>query len=146
LDAEQVCSGGVLRSERVVEVVGRLVDKSILTMAHGGRQTRYQLLETLRLYGAERLAEAGEVGDVQQRDLQWCEALLSGGDPVWWPGPVRQTCAPVIDTEWLDLRAALEQWNDPGGDAEVGLRMPADMWMYWNAPKGAAPKKSIHES
>jgi non-specific serine/threonine protein kinase len=129
--AEQVCSGGVLAPERVVEVVGRLVDKSILTMAHGGRRTRYQLLETLRLYGAERLAETGEVGDVQGRHLQWCAALVSGGDPVWWAGPRQADVLIVIDTEWLNLRAALERCSDPGGDSELGLRMAADMWMYW---------------
>jgi predicted ATPase/DNA-binding CsgD family transcriptional regulator len=129
--AEQVCAGGVLASDRVVEVVGRLVDKSILTMGHGGRRTRYQLLETLRLYGAERLAEAGEVAAVQRRHLQWCAELVSGGDPVWWAGARQEAVLAVLDTEWLNLRAALERCAEPGGDAEVGLGMAADMWMYW---------------
>jgi non-specific serine/threonine protein kinase len=129
--AEHVCAGGVLAANRVVQVVGRLVDNSILTTGHGGRRTRYQLLETLRMYGAERLAEAGEVGDVQQRHLQWYAGLVSRGDPVWWAGPRQEEVLAVIDTEWLNLRAALERCGDPGGDAEVGLRMAADMWMYW---------------
>lgn len=129
--AEQVCASGVLAPDRVVEVVGRLVDKSILTMAHGGRWTRYQLLETLRLYGAERLDEAGEVGDVQRRHLQWCAELVSGGDPVWWAGARQADMLAVIDTEWLNLRAALERCAQPGGDVQVGLRMAADLWMYF---------------
>lgn len=132
LDAtEQVCAGGVLASERVVEVVASLVDKSILTMAHGGRHTRYQLLETLRIYGAERLTEAGEVGDVQLRHLQWYAGLVSGGDPVWWAGARQAEVLGVLDTEWLNLQAALERCAEQGGDAQVGLRMAADMWMYW---------------
>ena len=129
--AEHVCAGGVLASDRVIEVVGRLVDSSILTVAHGGRRTRYQLLETLRLYGAERLAETGEVGEVQRRHLHWCAGLVCGGDLVWWESAHQADVLALLDIEWLNVRAALEHCEDPGGDAELGLGMAADLWMYW---------------
>src|SRR5579872_1639273 len=53
--AEDVCSGGGLERERILDLVASLVTKSILTMGHGTRRGRYRLLETLRLYGAHRL-------------------------------------------------------------------------------------------
>ena len=45
--AEDVCSGTGLERERIVELVGSLVGKSILTMVRGGRRGRYRLLETM---------------------------------------------------------------------------------------------------
>ena len=65
--AEAVCSGAGLEREQVVDMIGRLVDRSILTMAHGGRHGRYRMLETVRLYGTERLREAGENRELRRR-------------------------------------------------------------------------------
>ena len=45
--------------EDVIDVIASLVDKS-LVMATGNAEVRYRLLETVRAYAAERLAEAGE--------------------------------------------------------------------------------------
>ena len=43
----------------VIDVIASLVDKS-LVIATGDTEVRYRLLETVRAYAAERLAEAGE--------------------------------------------------------------------------------------
>jgi predicted ATPase len=69
--AEEVCSGAGLERWRIVDLVAGLVAKSILTMTHGGRRGRYRLLETLRLYGAHRLAEAA-------RTSNWLEGTRAG--------------------------------------------------------------------
>src|SRR4051794_6848780 len=57
--AEAVCSGDGLEQDRIVDLLASLVERSILTMRHGGRSSRYGLLETMRLYGAERLRGVG---------------------------------------------------------------------------------------
>ena len=44
-----------------MDLVAALVDKSLVT-ATGEHEVRYHLLETVRAYAADRLAEAGEVG------------------------------------------------------------------------------------
>ncbi len=55
--AERTCGGGGLRSEGVAGVLGGLVDKSLVVASRTDDQFRYSQLETLRRFGAERLAD-----------------------------------------------------------------------------------------
>ena len=58
---EAVCAGGAVTSADVLEVLSRLVARSLVVAepdAHGA--VRYRLLETLRAYAHERLAERGD--------------------------------------------------------------------------------------
>ena len=129
--AEDVCAGAGLERERIVDLVGSLVAKSILTMAHGGRRGRYRLLETLRLYGAQRLVEAGEEIELARRHAAWCAELISGGALPWWGAPEQGEMFDVLDVEWANLEAALDFCAGSATDAEAGLRMAADLWLYW---------------
>ena len=54
-----------------------LADQSLLVAIAGRDATRYLVLETIRQYAAERLAEAGELADVHARHARWC--LDAGG-------------------------------------------------------------------
>jgi predicted ATPase len=56
--AEAVCSGEGLDREQVLDVLGSLVEKSILTMSQG-RRGRYALLETMRLFWGRAAARSG---------------------------------------------------------------------------------------
>ena len=68
--AEAVCAGDGLDPAEVLVGLFGLVDRS-LVVAVGGDPARFRLLETLRAYGAERLAEAGEAGAVAARHTGW---------------------------------------------------------------------------
>jgi predicted ATPase/DNA-binding CsgD family transcriptional regulator len=129
--AEAVCSGEGLERDRVLDVIASLVDRSILTMAQGGRRGRYRLLETVRLYGADRLHEAGEDGELRRRHAAWYAELISGGEPVWWESPREPDVLELLDVEWANVEAALDFWAGSASDAETGLRMAADLWLYW---------------
>ncbi|MGP4022053.1 ATP-binding protein [Actinomadura sp. 3N407] len=76
--AEHVCSGDGLASERVVEGLTGLVEKSIVQRADRGGQVRYRMLDTLREYGAELLAAQGEreVTRLRHRCFDWYAGLL----------------------------------------------------------------------
>jgi mannose-6-phosphate isomerase-like protein (cupin superfamily) len=74
-----------LERARVVDAVGSLVAKSILTMGRGTRRGRYRLLETLRVYGAERLAEAGEEATLAAAHAAWYARRFSGGFECYVP-------------------------------------------------------------
>jgi predicted ATPase/DNA-binding CsgD family transcriptional regulator len=67
--AEEVCAGGELSAGQVFDTVIRLVDKSVITRddAAAARPTRYQMLDTIREYGAEELAKRGGEADVRNR-------------------------------------------------------------------------------
>lgn len=85
----------------VADVLGRLVDKS-LVVHQGGTRSRWRLLETVRAFAAEQLEASGERAEIQQRHLRWAaaastelESLLDGE----WRGD--------FDAVADDLRSAL---------------------------------------
>ena len=129
--AEDVCCGAGLERWRIVDLVAGLVAKSILTMAHGSGHGRYRLLETLRIYGAQRLAEAGGEVQLARRDAGWYAELISGGDRPWWRRPQQAEMFQTLDVEWANVEAALDFCAGSPPDAEIGLRMAADLWLYW---------------
>jgi predicted ATPase/DNA-binding CsgD family transcriptional regulator len=128
--AEDVCSGAGLDRERIVDLVASLVAKSILTMGQGSRRGRYRLLETLRLYGAQRLAEAGEDVELARRHAAWYARRFPGGDRPWWGSPQQREALEALDVEWANVEAALDFLTRSPPDAEIGLQMAA-MWPYW---------------
>jgi predicted ATPase/class 3 adenylate cyclase len=65
--AEAVAGGGAVEPFAVLDALGRLVDKSMVLAVNADGSVRYRLLETLRQFGADRLAEDGDVGNVQDR-------------------------------------------------------------------------------
>ena len=129
--AETVCSGAGLEREQMVDLVAALVGKSILTMGHGSRRGRYRLLETLRLYGAQRLAEAGEDVEFARRHADWYAKLVSGADRPWWGTPDQGEMFDVLDVDWANIEAALDFCAASPRDTRTGLRMAADLWLYW---------------
>jgi predicted ATPase/DNA-binding CsgD family transcriptional regulator len=129
--AEEVCSGAGLERERIVDLIAGLVGKSILVMGHKHRRGRYRLLDTLRLYGAQRLAQAGEDAELARRHATWYAHLISGGDLPWWGTSRQGEMFDELDVEWANVEAALDFFAGSAPDAEMGLRMAADLWMYW---------------
>ena len=57
--AEGVCALGDIPDWDVADLLASLVDKSLVVVEPNGDDVRYRLQETLRQYGAERLAEVG---------------------------------------------------------------------------------------
>ncbi|GAA3230876.1 hypothetical protein GCM10020216_049150 [Nonomuraea helvata] len=75
--AERVCAdGGIVRRADVLDLLGGLVDKSLVLHHAAGS---YRLLETIKQYAAERLDEAGECERLRDRHLKViCEELERG--------------------------------------------------------------------
>ncbi|HEX5289260.1 MAG TPA: BTAD domain-containing putative transcriptional regulator [Streptosporangiaceae bacterium] len=65
----------------VIEIVASLVDKSLVT-ATGEQQVRYRLLETVRAYAADRLAEAGEAERARDAHAAYFLGLAEQGEPM----------------------------------------------------------------
>ncbi|WP_328884990.1 ATP-binding protein [Streptomyces sp. NBC_00316] len=86
----------------VADGLGRLAEQSLLTATPSATGTRYQALETIRQYGAERLADAGELTGVRSRHVAWCldgATVLTGAEHTDW--------RTRFDVVAEDLRAAL---------------------------------------
>jgi predicted ATPase/DNA-binding CsgD family transcriptional regulator len=128
--AEDVCSGSGLEYGQVVDLIGSLVAKSIVTMEHGSRRGRYRLLETLRLYGAQRLAEAGEETTLAAAHAVWYAERFSGGYPPWWGTAAQAEALDALDVEWANVEAALDFFAVSEPDTEIGLQLAADLFVY----------------
>ncbi|HEU0286266.1 MAG TPA: LuxR C-terminal-related transcriptional regulator [Nocardioidaceae bacterium] len=71
-DAEIVAGYAPLRSGEVAGALARLADHSLLVVIAGAGETRYRMLETIRQYGEEQMADRGDDTETKGRHLQWC--------------------------------------------------------------------------
>ena len=130
--AEHVCTGGELAVEDVLEQLIGLVDKSVLLRLDDEEGTRYRLLDTIREYGAQWLAESGEEEQARARHRDWFRARfeeLEAAFPTSRQLPVFR----ALRREHGNLRAALEfALTRPGGEREA-LSMAVSSWPYWMA-------------
>jgi non-specific serine/threonine protein kinase len=68
--AQDACAGGALDREDILPTLIGLVDKSVV-LRPADDEARYRLLDTIREYGAERLAESGEQAAVRDRHIAY---------------------------------------------------------------------------
>ncbi len=59
----------------VADLIGRLTDKSLLVHRQGAGGSRWQMLETIRAYAADRLVESDELDAVRDSHLAWAAAV-----------------------------------------------------------------------
>jgi predicted ATPase/class 3 adenylate cyclase len=76
--AEAVLSGEGIDDLDVVDLLGRLVEKSLLTTIAYDSDLRYQLLQTLWQYARDRLVDCGELEYWTDRLLRWALARVDG--------------------------------------------------------------------
>jgi predicted ATPase len=103
--AAEVAGFVPLEPGAVVDGLARLAEQSLLAVVPSPSGTRYRALETIRQYGIERLAEAGDLAATRSRHLRWClatAAALQEGTPKA-TGDWRARFDAAAD----DLRAAL---------------------------------------
>jgi predicted ATPase/class 3 adenylate cyclase len=60
-----------------LDILDRLVARSMVVATTTRLGTRYHQLETLRQFGEDRLVEAGTIGDVRDRHLGWVHRLAA---------------------------------------------------------------------
>lgn len=126
--AVAVCADGELPAADVVYVLASLVEKSLAQVAtDGAGQPRYRMLETVRAYAAERLAEAGEDTTVHaafdRYFLELTEAAdLHGRDQIAWLAR--------LSADLDNLMAAIRHAAD-AGDADTAVRLAMATGWYW---------------
>jgi len=127
--AQAVCGGEELTGWPLLGLLSALVGKSLVGLQESGGAGRYGLLETVRQYAAERLAEAGEAGATRDRHLDWCVALAEEAAPRLM-GPGQEAWLARLEAEHDNLRVALG-WARERGDGERGLRLAAALCWFW---------------
>jgi tetratricopeptide (TPR) repeat protein len=113
----------------MLDLLSRLVDKSLVVVQERGGEARYRLLETVRQYGREKLLESGEVGTVRRRHASFFLALAEEVEPKI-NDTDRGPWLAYLEAEHDNLRAAL-RWSAETGEAETGLRLAGALWQFW---------------
>ena len=103
---EEICSGDPVEREDVMDLVTGLVARSLVVAEDSGLGTRYRLLETIRQYGEERLADWGETETLLTRHAHFY-ADLSARAAEHFYGPEQLVWARQINSERDNIRAAL---------------------------------------
>jgi predicted ATPase len=111
------------------DVLHALVDKSLLIADRAPSGTRFRMLETLREYGAERLAEQGLIRAARAAHARYFSGLATAADPQL-RGPGQLTALRLLDTEREDVLAALRFLGDTG-DAAGTLDLAIHLGWYW---------------
>ncbi len=129
--AEAVCAGGGIDAVRILELLSRLVDCSLVLAEPEDETetTRYRLLETLRDYGQERLAERGEADQVRERHAKWMVKLAQQAERAF-RGPEQGRWLRWAEREHDNVRAALT-WALEREEADLAVRLAAALSWSW---------------
>ncbi|WP_158849590.1 ATP-binding protein [Saccharothrix deserti] len=130
--AAHVCAGPGLAHHEVLGAVAGLIDKSVLVREECGTGVRYQLLETIRQYGQERLAEAGDTAGLRRRHRDYYLHLAEQADADSG-GPRQPEWAERLRVERVNLFEALDYCLTVPGRQREGLRLGTALWFYWIA-------------
>jgi predicted ATPase/class 3 adenylate cyclase len=128
--AEAVCAGGESTPEDVLDLLLRLVDKSLVVADSGAESgIRYRLLETLRHYGRERLVTTEEAALVQGHHAAYFLALAEEAERRFQGGGQRSWLT-RLDPEYDNLLAAAQWWIEQG-ETERSQRLAAALFGFW---------------
>ncbi|MFJ4825716.1 AfsR/SARP family transcriptional regulator [Streptomyces bacillaris] len=106
--AEAVCAGDGVARDEVLDLVTRLVDRSLVVVADGPTGPRYRLLESVAAYATERLHEMEDLTAVRDRHLLHYRALAEHAEPELRGAGQRPWLA-RLDAEAGNLRTALDE-------------------------------------
>ncbi|WP_433515971.1 AfsR/SARP family transcriptional regulator [Nonomuraea sp. CA-143628] len=121
--AEAVCAEPGLD---VLDLLARLVDRSLVVRTPGGR---YRLLESVAAYCLERLSEAGETETVRLRHAHHHADLAERAEP-GLRGPEQRRWLALLDADAANLRAAIDT-SLRRGATDVAVRLVNALAWYW---------------
>ena len=129
--AEYVCAGDGLEADAVLELIGELVDKSVLLRMGGATDpVRFRMLDTLREYGARWLHSTGDEQQLLRRHRDWYLGVATWGEVEWF-GPRQAETAERTRLAHPNLRAALEFCLAEPGEEQLALVLAGTLWFYW---------------
>src|SRR6202012_4969864 len=131
LDAAQfVCGGTDVQRYQVLDELTLLVDKSLVIADNTSGRTGYRLLETVRQFAAENLAESGEANAVHTHHRDHYLAMAAQLDTPASAGNEQRL--ERAQTEIDNLRAAF-RWSRENADTELALTLASSLQPLWLA-------------
>jgi len=126
--AEAVCAGGEISETDVLDLLARLVEKSLVTLDPDNG--RYRLLETVRQYAQERLVGVNDEVAVRDKHLDYFVQLAEKARPALL-GPEQGEWLARLDLERENILAAHAWCDHAKTGGEQGLRLFNAVKQYW---------------
>jgi predicted ATPase/class 3 adenylate cyclase len=127
--AAAVCGPASELGAEVIDTLAALVDQSLVTASPANDTIRYGMLETIRDFAADRLAERDDGADIRERHARAYLALAEANAPALGTRRHR-SIARRFAAESDNFQAAV-RWSIETGNAEAGLRLAAALLPYW---------------
>lgn len=127
-DAEEMSLHHALAPSLILDLLSRLVDKSLVVVDYRGGEARYGMLETIREYARQRLDESGETLRARGRHRDWYIAFLERANSNLWRAEQGKWLN-RLETEYDNSRAVLA-WC-LAHDVESGLCLAVSLCQFW---------------
>ncbi len=128
--AETVCANDQVPVEEVLDLLSRLVEKSLVLVEKVESEARYSMLDMVRQYGRERLLECGEAEVSARRHRDYFLALAEKAVPELI-GPDQAGWFDRLDLEHENFRAALTWCQAEAEGIDSALRLTAALSRFW---------------
>jgi predicted ATPase/class 3 adenylate cyclase len=126
--AEAVGASEALAAADVLDVLSRLVEKSLVTL--DADRARYRMLDTVREYAGGKLDEVGETPQAREQHLAFYVALADRARPEF-DGPAQGSWLVRFDAELENLLAAHAWCGVAETRAVDGLLLATSIKPYW---------------
>jgi predicted ATPase/DNA-binding CsgD family transcriptional regulator len=113
----------------VLNLIASLVDKSFLRLEETTDEPRYRMLETIRAFGVDQLAEGDQEEQVRRAHAVYFLALAERAAPEWWGGEPA-VWLDRLEAEHDNLRVALD-WAITRRQSELGYRLATALHWFW---------------
>ncbi|WP_405060289.1 tetratricopeptide repeat protein [Kribbella sp. NBC_01505] len=124
----------------VLEVLVRLVDRSLVVPVHGADGPRYRLLESVAAYCVEKLRVADELESAQQRHLEYYLGLAESAQLF---GPEQSSWLRLLDADAANLRTALDRAVATGQSGLAERLVDAMAWFWFLRGRTAEAIRSL---
>jgi non-specific serine/threonine protein kinase len=127
---EAVCAGGDIEKGKVFDLLSQLVDKSLVVAEQRSEETRYKLLETIREFALDKLAETGGLKSTKDRHFEFFLQLAENAQLKLF-GSNNMILSRKLEEEHDNLRAALD-WALDNQYVDAGLRLASALSFFWS--------------
>ena len=129
--AEHVCGGDGINEHDVLDLLSRLVSKSLVVVdSEFAGERRYRFLETVRQYARERLVQAGAADRLRDRHFEFFFNEFRGVLPILRHHH-QLPCLRRLRIEQENVRAALEWSLTSSALAEKGVELAGALFWFW---------------
>jgi predicted ATPase/DNA-binding CsgD family transcriptional regulator len=129
--ATAVCVGDGIEAGDVLDLIGSLVDQSVVRATHApDGSVRYGLLDYIATYGRDRLRDSSQLELWRRRQAEWCATLADRFRSEWVGGRQAELLGQAR-REHANIRAALEFCFADEAMSRMGLRIAIDLDSFW---------------